>query len=162
MSYRWSIGIVALAIAVVAVVGCGGDDSSTETAASPTKAAFVREADAVCRKAQEEIIKGASKVPIEDVPQARKEAEFKMVSTLLIPTLEEEVDRLRALGAPAGDEAEIERMLELTEGAIDEAKTEPETYVQGEDYVNGSEHYGEANRLARGYGMKNCLFRFGV
>lgn len=149
------IGVLALVVALAAA-SCGGDSGTT---ASLAKGSFIREADAICQKAQEEIIKGASKVPIDKSPQARAKAEFAMVSTLLIPTLEEEMDRLRALGAPTGDETKIQRILRLSENAITEAKEEPESYVAGEDYRSGSEHYGDANQLARKYGMKKCLFR---
>ena len=149
---------MALALVVVAT-GCGGDDSSSGTAASLSKAAFVREADAICRENREKVIKAAAKIPLQKKPEAREEVERKLISSLLIPGLEEVVDRIRDLGPPPGGEEQIERILALTEDAIEEAETEPETYVAGEKYRNGSVHFGEANRLARSYGMKNCLVR---
>jgi hypothetical protein len=156
---KWCGGL-ALALVVLAA-GCGSDDSSTETTAALSKAAFVREADAICRENREKIIKAAAKIPLQEKPEAREAVERKLISSLLIPGLEEVVDRIRDLGPPPSGEAQIERILVLTENAIEEAETEPETYVAGENYRDGSVRFGEANRLARGYGMKSCLARGG-
>ncbi len=157
-------GVVALmAMMVVGAVfmgGCGGGDDTAETTVTITKAEFVRKADTICRDAREAIISGS--VPkLEKVVGTPKQQslESELIPSLLIPTLEKEVEDLRALGAPAGDEAEIEKILRLTEGAIEEAKTEPETFIQGSTYKEGSEHFGEAYELSLKYGMKECPMR---
>jgi hypothetical protein len=147
---------VAVLLLGLALPGCGGGGSPDETTAALTKAAFVRQADAICQGTREEIVKEFSKIQkLADDPQAREELEYKLISSLLIPSLEHEVEQLRALGAPPGG-AQIERMLKLIEGAIAEAKTEPETYVAGDSYRNGSVHFGKAQRLARDYGIEGC------
>jgi hypothetical protein len=145
------------AVMIAVAAGCGSNDAPTETTPSLSKAAFVQQADAICRNARDEIIKAIAKIPRHGEPRVREKIERGLISSVLIPALEEEVDRLRALGAPAGDAAAIEQILKLAEGAIDEAKTEPESYVGGEEYRSGSEHYGRANQLARRYGMKDCI-----
>jgi len=153
------VALVVVGAALVAGCGGGGDETTVETV-TPTKAEFIRKADKICRNTREAIIDGS--VPkIEKVvgtPKAQQ-VEFELISNVLIPALEKEVDDLRALGMPAGDEAEIETILKLTEGAIAEAKTEPETYAQGTSYREGSEHYGQAYQLSLKYGMEECPMR---
>jgi hypothetical protein len=153
------MALMVMGAVLVAGCGSGGDDTATATA-TPTKAVFIRKADVICRNAREAIINGS--IPkleaVAGTPKAQP-VEFELISSLLIPTLEEEVEDLRALGTPAGDETKIEKILQLTEHAIAEAKTEPETYTQGSTYKQGSEHYGKAYQLSLNYGMKECPMR---
>jgi hypothetical protein len=153
------VGVLALAILAV---GCGGDSDETETEATAiTKAAFIRKADRICRLSREKFVEvGFAKAKkLADKPKAREALEFELIETLFVPTLENEIEELRALGAPPGDEAKIEKILELTEDTLEEAKTEPETFVAGEDYKEGFEHYGDAYKLARKSGMTECPLR---
>lgn len=152
-------GIAAVCICALALLltGCGSD-SSSETAAGLRKAEFVERAEAVCKKAKNEIIqKNFAQIrKLADDPKAREKFEYEVVEETVVPALEHEVEQLEALGAAPGNSAQIEQMLKLVEGAIAEAKTEPETYVSGADYRWGSEHYGKAHRLAVAYGIENC------
>jgi hypothetical protein len=154
-------GLVAGAVALaILAVGCGGDGEETETTAI-TKTTFIRKADAICRKTREAITEqGFAEISkLVDDPKARREKEFELVESLFVSSLEKEVEDLRALGAPAGDEAKIEKIVKLTEDALEEARAEPETYVVGDEYRSGFEHYGKAYKLARGYGMTECPLR---
>ena len=155
---------VAVAIAAVfsalalLLAACGSGDGSTETSGSLSKADFVRQAEAACKKAKDEIV-GKNFAQIRKLakdPKAREDFEYKLVKTTVIPALEHEVEQVKALGAPPGEAARVEKMLVLTEGAIEEAKTEPETYVSGDDYRFGSEHFGDAHKQALAYGIDNC------
>jgi hypothetical protein len=138
--------------------GCGSGDEGSATASGLTKAEFASQADAVCKKAQDEIVKKnfAQVRKLASNPKAREALEFKLVKTSVIPALEHEVEQLEALGEAPDENAQIEQMLKLIEGAIAEAKSEPETYVAGDSYRWGSEHFGKAHRLAVAYGIKNC------
>jgi hypothetical protein len=155
---RVAAAVVCFGAMVLLLFGCGSGDGSSATGDGLTKAEFASRADAICTRAKDEIIENNS-VRIRKAagdPQAREALEYKLVKTAVIPALEDEVAQLKALGAPAGDDGQIEKMLKLIEGAIDEAKTEPETYVGGDHYRAGSEHFGDAHRLAVAYGIKNC------
>jgi hypothetical protein len=144
------------------VAGCGGGGEETaEATPTPTKAEFIRKADSICKNAREKIVNVSlpQLSTLDNEPKASEELEYKLIATLLVPTLEKELADLRALGAPAGDEAKIEKILQLFEGAVEEAQTEPESYVQGDSYKEGVEHYGTAYKLALKYGMKECPMR---
>ncbi len=153
-------GILAATCILLALIlpGCGDEAATGETDGALSKAEFVRQADAICTKARNEIIqKNVGQIrKLADDPKAREDFEYKLVETAVIPALEHEVAQVKALGTPPGNAAPIEQMLKLTEGAIDEAKSEPETYVSGDDYRWGNEHFGAAHKLALAYGMENC------
>ena len=139
------------------LTGCGSGEEAAETSAALSKAAFARKASEVCEEAKDRIIKNFAQVrKLADQPKAREEFEYKLVKATMAPALEDEVEQLRSLGAPQGSAAEVDQMLELIEGAVAEAKTEPETYVAGDDYKWGSEHFGKAHRLAVALGADSC------
>jgi len=153
-------GVAAVCVFALALLlaGCGSGGSSTGTDAGLTKADFIRQAETICKRAKNKIIQQnfAQIRKLADDPKAREDFEYKVVETSVIPALEHEVEQLEALGAAPGNPAQVEQMLKLIEGALAEAKTEPETYVSGADYRWGSEHYGKARRLALAYGIENC------
>jgi len=152
-------GIAAACILLALILpGCGDEAATGETDGALSKADFVRKAEAACKKAKEEIV-GRNFAQIRKLakdPKAREDFEYELVETAVVPALEHEVEQVKALGTPPGNAAQIEQMLKLTEGAIDEAKTEPETYVAGDAYRYGSEHFGDAHKQALAYGIENC------
>jgi hypothetical protein len=154
--------VALMVVGAVLIAGCGGGGEETaEATPTPTKAEFIRKADSLCKEAREKIVNRTlpQLAKLDNEPKAAEELESRLVPSLLVPTLEDEAAALQALGAPAGDEAKIEKILELFEGAIEEARTEPETYIQGDSYKEGTEHYGKAYELALEYGMKECPMR---
>ncbi len=148
---RRLIALLAAALAVVlAVAGCGGSDSST---ASITRAEFIKKADAACRKGEEEIqkefavyIKGH-----EDVTSPTEDDYSELVETIFVPSAEQEMDEIRALGIPRGDEDQVEALLDARERSIEAAKDEPKALIS-----NSKKIFGEASKLANDYGLKDC------
>lgn len=158
MGSKGVVAVVAIAALAGLMSGCGGGDEAAETTSALTKAAFSQRANAICEDAKKQIVEEnfAQIRKLADEPKAREELEFKIVETTMVPSLEHEVEQLRSLGAPQGGDAEFEKMLKLIEGAVAEAETEPETYVAGDDYKWGSEHFGKAHRLAVALGADSC------
>lgn len=155
---RVAAAVVCFGAMMLLLLGCGSGDGSSSTDDGLTKADFAGQADTICKQAKDDIVtKNVAQIrKLANDPKAREALEYKLVETAVVPSLEREVEQLKALGAPAGDDGQIGKMLKLIEGAIAEAKTEPETYVAGDDYRWGSEHFGKAHRLAVAYGIKNC------
>jgi hypothetical protein len=153
-------GIVAVVVmgALLALIsGCGSGKEAAETSAALSKAAFAKQASQVCEETKDRFVENFAQVrKLADEPKAREDFEYKLVKTTIAPALEDEVEQLRSLGAPAGSAAEVDQMLKLIEGAVAEAETEPETYVAGDDYKWGSEHFGKAHRLALALGAGSC------
>lgn len=141
-----------LAIGAMAIAGCGGgDDTAT---ASLTKAEFVKQANAICTKNQREMEEqfelfssklkdraGASP----NVVKAFKEE----VANVAIPGLEKQIEELRALPVPSGEEENVELILERQEETLEKVKEEPEFRTSGGPYE-------ELNKPASDYGLTEC------
>ena len=140
----------AAGVAVIAA-GCGGGgDSST---ASITKAQFVKQADAACKKGEERIqadfqayIKGHK-----NLSKPTEEDFAEVVETVVAPNVEQEVSEIRALGIPSGDEDKVEAILDSVEEGREEAEADPKNAVQ-----TTPASLEKAKKLAKEYGLKVC------
>jgi hypothetical protein len=137
--------------AALIVAGCGsGGDSNT---ASITKAQFVKQADAACKKGEEQI-QADFKAYIEGHKNLTNPTEddfAEVVDTVLAPNVEQEVGEIRALGMPSGDEAKIEAILDSVEEGREEAEADPKNAIQ-----TTPASLEKANKLAKEYGLKVC------
>jgi hypothetical protein len=147
---KQAITLFAAALAVAMVVtGCGGGDSST---ASITKAKFIKQADAACKKGEEEIQKNfAVYVKKHKVEKPTEDDYAELIEVVLLPSAEQEIDDIRALGAPSGDEDQVEALLEAREASLEKAQAEPKLVIQ-----NSKKIFGEASQMADEYGLKDC------
>ncbi|HXR30386.1 MAG TPA: hypothetical protein VN752_04545, partial [Solirubrobacterales bacterium] len=153
------IAVVAGALAlVVLVAGCGGgDDAEGEvTTASISKAEFAKQADAVCKEGEKQVEKDFSVYlkEHEDITKPTEEDYAELVEVVLAPHVEEEIDGIRELGAPAGDEDQVEELLEAREESLEAAKEEPELVV-----TDSTKVFGEWRKLAQTYGLEACGIR---
>jgi len=138
-------------VAVIAA-GCGGGgDSST---VSITKAQFVKQADAACKKGEERIqadfqayIEGHKK----NLSNPTEDDFAEVVETVVAPDVEQEVSEIRALGVPSGDEDKIEAILDSVEEGREEAEADPKNAVQ-----TTPASLEKAKKLAKEYGLKVC------
>lgn len=74
----------------------------------------------------------------------------KAIRTVLLSVIAAEINDLQKLGAPEGDEQEIEAMLAAQEAALDEAKANKRKLEDVEDY------FAEADKELRAYGLDEC------
>jgi hypothetical protein len=102
--------VAAVLAAALVVTGCGSSDSIS-------KAEFVKKADAVCKKGEEAVRKdfGAFAETHENVKKPTEADYAELVDAVVVENVEKEVDDLRALGAPEGDEGKVEAMLQARE-----------------------------------------------
>jgi hypothetical protein len=116
---------VILAVGLVAA-GCGSsnDNSSTSTAGL-TKAEFVAQANAICDKGNKQDAGVAG--------------------------IQSQIDQVRALGAPSGDEATVTNMLDVAQADLDKVKANPAL-------LNSSKAnpFGDFAALAHPYGLTSC------
>lgn len=144
----------ALALASIAA-GCGG---SSEASAPPIgKAAFIKKANAVCEATQKSVLS-------EGIPVLRKiehstgktgrEAEAVYIPQWLVPATESEIEELRALGAPSGDEDRVDAILEALQEVADLAKSDPKKYLYLQ--ANFKHPYKTVEKLATEYGIEPC------
>jgi hypothetical protein len=143
------ISLAALALGVAA--GCGDDDSSA--AGSLTKAEFVEQGDAICKKANE---KGSTQLIAYLKSHAgtekplTKEQEKELVSTVIVPLLEKQIDGLNQLGTPEEGEEEAQALIAELEDILAEAKADPiGTAASGGPFA-------ESEKKAKELGFKEC------
>lgn len=154
---RGSTALAAVVLALI-VAGCGGGDSSTGvTTSTISKEAFIKKADAICQGGSERIQRDLASV-FKDRKQAiailkhPSKADYeKVIDRALIPNLEREIEEIRALGAPSGDEDRVEEMLVALEEGIETAESDPKAVISSSDAI-----FGIGARLAREYGLEVC------
>jgi hypothetical protein len=145
------------ALALVAA-GCGGGGGSTESSESTSslsKAAFVKQGNAICAKTEEEVTAGVAKFTKEHgfsekkPPSATQIAE--LAEAVLVPKVRKQIEEIRALGIPSGDEKEVEAIFAAAEEALKETEEDPTVFGSG-----GIGPFAKANELAREYGLTVC------
>ena len=159
--YRW-IGGIAVAVVLLCVgVGCGGGSETSDI----TKAQYVKKANFICADSNRERFAAAEK---EYNPKQRQgshtvdspatkalEAELeeigeKLVKEKVIPSLRKEQERLESLGAPSGDEEQIEKILLNFEKGTDELAEEGYQGILGDQF-------DQFDKEVKAYGLR-CNF----
>ncbi len=144
-----AIGSVVVLLAV-GVAGCGGGDDSTEAETSPslTKSEFIQQANAICAEGNKEtdavfgnFEKGEPKPEAETVI----EQEF-------VPSIQMQIDEVRALGAPEGDEETVEEMLDLAQADLERVESDPGIVINGSEV----DQFADFAKIAHPYGLTEC------
>lgn len=135
--------VVALVTLVAVAAGCGSDSSE---AAPLTKSAFVKEANEICVAATKERGQATKQLDDEGEGGADEVSAGTEALTAPVQTMAEE---LGDLGAPKGDEKEVEQIVDAFEAGVAELEDEP----VGTDAASA---FAEANEMAAAYGLSDC------
>ena len=156
MTARPALALTGLAVTgVVALGGCGGEDettstattaSETTTASAPalTKEQFIAQADAICA-AGDKTINAAVQVLGDGQPS---QADLEQFAQIAVPALQVQVDAIRALPPPSGDEEQITAMLDAVQDGVDKIKSDPSAIE--------ADPLKQADQLAQDYGLQQC------
>lgn len=116
-----------------------------------TKATFVREADAICAKADaesnKELLAYVKENKITGEPSSDQQTE--LVETVLLPNVQKQHDEIEALPVPDGEGDAVDGILEALDDGIGKAEADPESTFS-------EEPFDEATKLAKEYGLKTC------
>jgi hypothetical protein len=140
-------GGLALAATVAAgalLIACGGDDDEL------TKAQLIEQADAICKRGNEEINDAANKA----FPGNRQPSEAeatKFAEETLIPNVQNQIDEVRDLNPPSADEAQVTAFLDEAQQALDRVEDDPTILFGG-----GQSPFARANQMGQDYGFKEC------
>jgi hypothetical protein len=130
------------ATALVAT-GCGGDDSSDEE--TPTKAAYIEQADAICTSTVKEISAIAK-----DLPNDIESPEVQTaISDEVVPRYQDELTELRDLTPPEGDEDTTASIYDAVEEALQKVEDDPSA-------LDEEDTFADANQQAVDYGLEVC------
>ena len=69
---------------------------------------------------------------------------------VLAPVIRNQIKDLRALAAPEGDEARLDKLYDTTETALEEVEVDPQLGLAVTD------PFAKANKQAKDYGFKEC------
>jgi hypothetical protein len=127
-------------VCLAGLVACA--DSS-----SPTRAAFVSKADAVCKKFNDDSDKLSA-----TLTATSTEADFvKLVKEQLVPLFKKQLADVRAIGFPEADKVELNRLVTDAEKLADEIAADPVKFVNRE-----TDPLEDISRALAAYGMTEC------
>lgn len=132
-----------LAATMLVATGCGGDDSSEESA--PTKAEYITQADDICAADQEEIQTAAADVSGDPSDAATQE----VVTNDVLPIYQEQLDELRALTPPEGEEEATAGIYDALEEALAAIEEDPAA-------IGDPTTFADANEQAVDFGLEVC------
>jgi hypothetical protein len=143
--------IAAMAAVALLVAGCGGGDDASGSSIS--KEEFIAKADAVCREGTERMQKAIFKLLKDqrNITKVSKAEQEKIVRTAIVPSVEREVEELRALDVPDGDEERVDAMISALEEGIETAERDPGAVTNSTDVI-----FGIASRIGGEYGLEAC------
>ncbi len=141
---------IAMAVAIVALGGCGDSDDGGEEAL--TKVEFIEQGDAICEKAEKQAETEAEEFAEEngfDLEKATEEELEEAVAEVLVPALGQQAEEIDALAAPEGDEDKVEAIVVALEDGTADVEEDPSLVFEGKPLK-------EASQLATDYGFEAC------
>ncbi len=141
---------VPLAAAGLIVTGCGSDSSSSTTSTTAlTKSEFLAQGNAICAKGNKAINQAAQETFNKQKPSASQLNQF--ATQTLIPNIQQQINGIKALPAPSGDEAQVAAIVTGAQAALDKGKADPKILVS-----NGQDPFAPVNKLTNAYGLTKC------
>lgn len=144
------------------VAGCGGDDETSTTATTSstvagattggtalTKEEFLAQANAVCKEGGKAIDQAASGIFTGQKPT---QAQLEQAAQIFVPGIQAQIDAVRALPAPEGDEETVGNFLDVSQEALDQVEADPSLLAASDN--DGP--FAESNQLAEEYGLTEC------
>jgi hypothetical protein len=138
---------VAAALVVGLAVGCGSSNSSsTASTAALSKPAFLAKANAICKQGSQK--QQAAQGALGKEPSQAQVTTY--VSNSFAPNVQAQIDGVRALGAPSGDQATVTNMLDIAQADLDKVKSNPALLTGNTD------QFANFAKLAHPYGLTAC------
>jgi hypothetical protein len=144
------LSIVGALSAGLLIFGCGSGDDGEPL----TKAQFLKQGDAICKKGKNEYEKDyAQFIKTAKDPKSTEDRKAEVAETIFLPALRRESEELAELEAPPGGEDEVEAILEAFETALDTGDEDPAKFLD----TTGGPAWVKAQQLAIDYGFKFCI-----
>jgi hypothetical protein len=144
-------GLVFVAILSVGLVlaACGSSNSSTtSTTAALTKSEFLKKGNAICKKGNQQINQAAKAIfPPKQKPTSAQRNKFAAAAET---SIQSQINQLRALGAPSGDQAKVTAMLATSQANLNKVKQNPALFTSNQHL------FAPAAKLLHAYGLTVC------
>jgi hypothetical protein len=156
LNRRLSSLLLAVLAAALIASGCGGGDSSSNGSSSSSstpsgtalsKDEFISKADQICAEGDAQIDKGG-----QAFAGTKGGKVDELVNTVIAPGLRNEIDQLRKLTPPEGDQAAVKDFLDTLERGVDQMEADPTQLAGGA----ALDTIIKARGLALAYGMSSC------
>jgi hypothetical protein len=158
--------VASLAIAATIGAGCGEDDDSSAsggvtvavTTSDLSKAEFAKEASDICSRERRDIPTQIATYQEKNPPgdKSPEVVQAEGVEAVILPVLEKEIAQVRKLGAPSGDEEQVEAILSGQQKAIDEVAALKEIEPVEDSWER---YFDETNKLMVDFGIGDCAVR---
>src|SRR5262245_30219656 len=133
MGKAFLVSACGLAALALVAAGCGSDDDTTATTAALTKAQFLKQGNQICSEGNKEINAGFEEFAEENnIPKNKRPSDAQLeevAETVLIPSVSDQVEGIKELGAPEGEEEQVEEITDAAEEAIEEGEEDPAVLV---------------------------------
>jgi hypothetical protein len=136
--------VLAVAAMLVVAVGAAGCGSSSKPAL--TKAQLLAKGNAICTEGNNKLT-GAQKTLGENPSKAQITT---YVTGTFVPSIQGQIDAIRALGAPSGEEATVTHMLDVAQEDLNKVKSNPLLLASGPGT------FANFAALAHPYGLTEC------
>ncbi len=145
------------ALLTAGALGCGGGDKGPTSAtnpgesSSPSKNLFVKEANAICSQGSADL----SKAAYDALPRGSRPtnaALIKFAGDRAIPILQMELDAIKRLRPPEGDEETIKVILREAQSNIDDLNATPLAFSVRTQFSV----FDKTNQPAQRYGLVPC------
>jgi hypothetical protein len=144
-----------MAVAVVALAasasGCGSDDDGPPNAYAEdviAKADFIQAANAACGARIDQMKEESERVFVRAGKKSPEAGAKLLIEEVVVPGFEGELEDLRALEPPPGDEAEVEGVISAIQEMLDRTRKD-----LGNDRIYP---YRKTENLASAYGLPAC------
>lgn len=150
---------VVMGVALV-VAGCGGGSEEAEPGAietsAITKAEFIEQAEAICNRGNRWMLKQmlAAATEEEEGGSAGGDAFTAAAKSVALPRVQATIRDIAALGAPRGDEVQLEAFLTQMQQEKDALEEQPR--ISETELFNGG--FSGSGELARDYGLRRCAY----
>lgn len=144
-----------LVVAGLLAAGCGDDGNEASADSAPlTKAVFIKKADAICGANLKKVARGGTKL-FNDPKSKKGEYKTRVVEDVMIPADERNIEAIEDLGAPEGDEEEIEEILDRLRVHVERVKEQgPDKFFEVEPAEQAE--YSKIMASFKAYGFKTC------
>lgn len=137
--------------------GGNGQSGGAVEASSLSKEEFVKQANAACKRESKDLFAEINAYFAKNQTGGSEEERIaKTIKATMAPVVEAEIAVVRELGAPAGDEAEVEAMLAAQEAGLERLAR----LKRAKDLGSGEALFGEGAELLRAYGLEDCVAGF--
>ncbi|HET8861826.1 MAG TPA: hypothetical protein VFM94_01075 [Solirubrobacterales bacterium] len=134
--------------------GCGSEDGDGDASVTEvTKAGYLKQANAACRRARAGIWGRVSEFLDERRGDKPHEALYaELTHLVLLPTVESEMEGVRALRPPPGEDERIDELLFIEESALTEL-----VFMQRIPSIQfAKRRFIESGKQLRAYGLPAC------